>query len=350
MRKIALAACMGLLFTAGTAEAAAIIVDGNVKLGVDSLGQLNVDPNDIGLPDDDSAGGTNEVGLRYVPTNNEATAPGCLCEGWGVGIGGGVSGVDSGYANNDVFTGGTAGLSLVSFASTASTATSEVLAASGNLRVVHDFALAAETNDLYRVTVSITNESGSDIANLLYRRVMDWDVEPDAFNEYSTIQGGAAATAVLRTSNDGFISSDPLSSAGPSGGIFGGPFVTGDFVDQGPYDHGAAFDFDFGALADGETLSFDIFYGGSETEFDALVALNAVGAEVYSLGQFSADPAGRGLSGTNTFIFGFSGVGGNVVEVIPEPSTFALFGLGAFGLVGLARRRRRKAAINKTEE
>lgn len=42
-----------------------------------------------------SAGeGTTTVGLRYEPENTEVLAPGCLCEGWGVGdrTPGGVSG------------------------------------------------------------------------------------------------------------------------------------------------------------------------------------------------------------------------------------------------------------------
>ena len=111
-----------------------------------------------------------------------------------------------------------------------------------------------------------------------YRRVMDWDVEPTPFSEFSTIQGTAGASAVSFSSNDGFASAKPLS--GPSDRGF-----TGDFVDAGPRDHGAPFDFDFASLAPGASQSFTSFYGAAATETAAINALAAVGAEVYAYGQ-----------------------------------------------------------------
>src|SRR5439155_8025961 len=57
----------------------AIIDNGVVQLGVHDVGNLNVSG---GGPS--SGTGTTFVGLRYLPTGAEATAPGCLCEGWGV--------------------------------------------------------------------------------------------------------------------------------------------------------------------------------------------------------------------------------------------------------------------------
>lgn len=99
----------------------------------------------------------------------------------------------------------------------------------------------------------------------------------------------------------------------------------GDFVDAGPDDHGALFDFGFGIIEAGQSKTFTTFYGAAGNEADAKFALTQAGAEVYSLGQPSYDGrgwdpapyqgAGRGSYGAttgepNTFIFGFRSVGG----------------------------------------
>ncbi|OBP13704.1 hypothetical protein A5320_17440 [Rheinheimera sp. SA_1] len=320
-----------LLGAMAQANASAIITDGNVKLGVDDYGNLNIG-GDIG-----SVTGTTAVGLRYLTANGEyeATSHGCLCEGWGVAI---ADNNTSGYANNAA---GTAGLSVDSFSSTASTASSTTLMGSA-LKITHSFALAAETANLFRVKVTIENTSGADINNLLYRRTFDWDTDPSPFNEYVTIGGTAAATAVLAASNDGFCSSNPLSGCPGS--------VSGDFVAAGPTDHGANFDFDFGALVAGGTYSFDIFYGAASNKTAALNALGEVGAEVYSLGWSGLDAnqdgtSDNGSDATPTFIFGFSGVGGVALPDptdVPAPAPVLLLGLGLFGLA--MSRRQRKAA------
>lgn len=326
MKTIAAAfAGVAALGLAASASAAAIITNGTVTLGVDDLGQLNV-PGGAPSP----VSGTTSVGLRFNATGNEATSHGCLCEGWGVGIGGTATG---GFANNAI---GTAGLALISFASDATTATSVVSVAGGALEVTHAFAPAAETPNLYRVTVTIKNTSGSDIANLLYRRTFDWDVEPTTFSEFVTIGGTAGATAVLAAVDNGFCSSDVFSACSP---LIGG---SGDFTDIGPADIGSNFDFDFGMLKDGESFTFEIFYGAALTEVGALSALAAVGAEVFSLGQCASDPRGVGEAGCNTFAFGFKGVGGRPIDdpVIPVPAALPLF---LAGLAGFGALRRRKA-------
>ncbi len=313
--------------TAATAaSAAAIITNGTVTLGVDDFGQLNV-PGGMPSPVD----GETVVGLRFNETGNEATSHGCLCEGWGVGIGGTAV---SGFANNAL---GSGGLTLIGFSSTATTATSTVRVGT-SLEVTHEFSPSMETPNLYRVLVSITNTSGADIANLLYRRTFDWDIEPTTFVELVTIGGSAAATAVIGAVNNGFCSSDVFSACAE---LFAGG--TGDFTDLGPADHGANFDFDFGALADGATFTFEIFYGAALTERGALGALAAVGAEVFSLGQCSSDGAGTGADGCNTFAFGFRGVGGDPVPPIPVPAALPLF-LAGLGGLGALRRMKKKAA------
>lgn len=290
---VTLAALLTWSATSGAATPA-IISNGTVQLGINPTGDLNV-------PGPASAGGIDEVGIRYVPTNNDATSPGCLCEGWGAADA--TSGV-TGSANQD--SGVTPNLVVDSFVSTATTATSVVTIDNsatppvGVLKVTHEYKPSATPN-LYEVTVTIENLSGATV-DPRYRRVMDWDVEPTAFAEYSTIAGTATAANVTFASDDGFASADPL--AGPSHIDF-----TGDAVDNGPDDHGALFDFKFDPLAPGASVTFKTFYGAAGNEADAKAALGAVGAEVYSLGQPST-PDGPTLGTPNTFIFAFAGVGG----------------------------------------
>lgn len=306
-------------------NAASIIDNGDIQLGVADFGQLNI-AGGVASP----VAGTTFVGLRDLSTGYEATSHGCLCEGWGVGIAdaGGV-GLSSGSANNAY---GVSGLTLVSFTSTASTATSVVNM--GSLLITHMFTPAVEDNNLYRVSVSITNTGSVDVADLRYTRTFDWDIEPTIFNEFVTI-GGSAATAVLSAIDNGFVNSNPFASRTT---LLGG---TGDFTDLGPRDIGANFDFSFGSLLAGATFDFEIFYGATSSESTALNALNAVGAEVYSFGQASDNEFGRNGS---TFIFGFAGVGGTVVppSTIPVPAAGFLL-IGALGMIAGVRARRKSA-------
>lgn len=301
---------------AGTPAAQAmtpsIISNGVIQIGVNPAGQLNVYEGSTY-----SSEGTLPTGLRYLPTNAESTAPGCLCEGWGVGDT--TSGV-SGWANEAQ--GGTYNLTPVSFTVTAETAVS-VVRVGETFEVTHDYHPAPETTDLYEVDVTIKNISAAD-ADLRYRRVMDWDIEPTAFAEYVTLDAGNASDLVY-TSNDGFASSDPLSGPSDIG-------YTGSFTDAGPADHGALFDFAFGSLAPGASKSFTTFYGGSANEENALAALAAVGAEAYSFGQPSTAD-GPSLGTPNTFIFAFGKVGGDPIYGCGEDGVDAFTGTPLEGLV-----------------
>lgn len=280
----------------------AIIDNGTVQLGINDPGNLII----------------SGIGLTFLPSidagiSGEALAPGCYCEGWGIGdrtTGSyGMAGADFGYLNV------TADPVVVSGTGTAPESTGDSAVATATvahnellLGVTHTFAPSASAN-LYQVGVEIENQGTDPVGELIYRRAMDWDIPPLEFSEYVTIQGWPAAS-LIGSSDDGFVSGNinvPLSTLSPDA------VLNDNFSNSGPADHGAAFDFSFGELAVGDTYDFRIFYGAAPSEADAIIALGAVGAEVYSLGKVG-DEAGL-LDGTpHTFIFGFAGVGGTPVS------------------------------------
>ena len=324
MRKILLLAATAALLIPAAANAGAVISNGTIGLGVDNAGQLNVNSAIRSDGRGGGVGGTFNYGLRDIATGREGTAQGCLCEGWGAAVA---------ATGRTIFANNSRGSSFAatSFVNTATTATT--VTSGGGLEVTHAFHPSA-TPLLYQVDVTITNTSGADFTGAtLYRRTMDWDIEPTAFNEFSTIQGGAAAANVLKTTDNGFCSSNALTACNQI--LAGG---TGDFIDLGPTDHGANFDFSFSALKAGASQKLTIFYGAAPTEAAGLAALGAVGAEAYSVGQASTDKTGGRAT---TFIFGFKGVGGTVLPGgVPEPTSWALMIMG-FGFAGAAIRRRR---------
>lgn len=350
-------ALIALLVGAGLqkAHAGAVITnpEGTVALGVNDEGHLNIAG---AVPGSSTFDGNGAIGLSYIthpaggPANfyNDGTAPGCLCEGWGVS----ASGI-SGYAN--VSTDGVVNLTSTGFSSTASTATASVKVTSlPALTVTQAYAPATEAGAagvLFKDTVTITNTGLATLTDVKYVRVMDWDIPPTEFNEVVTIKGvpGALYNAITNpggnlelSHDDGFESANPLDAV--SDALNPGTTNT-DFTDLlgSTSDHGAFFRFRFGDLAAGESKTFSIYYGATTTEASALTALGAVGIELFSLGQ-SSSGTGPTVGDPFTFIFGFKGVGGIVVVpptgAVPEPSTYGLIGAALLGAVVYLRRRR----------
>ena len=191
----------------------------------------------------------------------------------------------------------------------------------GPLEILHGFGPSTSAN-LYKVFVNIRNTSSTvTVNNILYRRLMDWDVPPVVFHEWVEIHV-KGATSLIAATNDGFRSSNPRDDRGP---VSNPPFNTivfppttlsntSDDYFNGPSDQGALFDFSFGSLGPGESKSFTMFYGAAANRSQALAAVRAVGAEVYSLGipKTSSDETAD-VNGT-TFIFAALGVGGTALE------------------------------------
>ena len=327
----------------------AVIDNGVIELGVQPEGNLIV----------------GERGLAFLPTGHESLSPGCDCEGWGVADAG--SGI-TGYASES---NGEDNIAVVDFASTDSTATSVVTvpaapaAAAGGagtptFRVTHSFTPSAETPLLYRLNVNIENTSAIGATDLRYRRVMDWDVEPTPFEEFVTNEPGNAVN-IIRLTNDGFFTPDPLVPNTAANNEVS-PFVEGRTNDLGPSDHGSLWDFGFGPLAAGASKSFNIFYGAAPSEVAAFDALEAVGAEAFSLGQPNTDElpaiggdrsaarqgatagnvgAANQVDGTpTTFIFAFEGVGGAPVfggsQYVMVANDGGVFAPGGQGFLGTA--------------
>lgn len=318
LRYSSLAMMCSIALVSGNAQSAAVIVNGETLLGVNNEGHLNYRPTSDEI-DALLAGGyidggllNSDIGL-YRDGVGDATSPGCLCEGWGIAINmGGMdysagASVDNGSGITNL-TGGT-------FGSTLQTATSEVMLSDIDVSVTHAYgpSLAA---GVFQAQVSITNNTGMDIDNLIYRRAMDWDIPPTEFNEYVTHQGVEANLTtnggnVLYASDNGFADVDPLVGAS----FINSNTVNVDFVDDGPDDHGSVFDFQFGSLVDGGSRIFNIFYGSTANENEAITAINTLGIDVYSLGQQFGDP----VDGTPaTFLFGFGGVGGVEPGATPD--------------------------------
>jgi putative cell wall-binding protein len=286
-------------------EAAALpdwvtITNGTVTLGVWNSGELNVP---AGVPQPADPAGSTDVGLRFVPTGNEATAVGCLCEGWGLAdVTSGVSG--SAYREFGV----PSNLRVDSFSATGSSAVSVVTIGNGAgqdvMRVVHDYHPSTSPN-LYEVRVTVTNVSGAAV-DPLYRRVTDWDAQPTGGAEWMTIQGADATPHVQFASNDGLASPDPL--AGPSDLGW-----TGDFEDQGPLDHGSLFDIGLEPIPAGGTVSFTTYYGAAATEAAAGTAVSGVGATAWAYAQPSTQ-SGPADGAPNTFVYAVGTVGEAHVE------------------------------------
>ncbi|MEX1229006.1 MAG: PEP-CTERM sorting domain-containing protein [Planctomycetaceae bacterium] len=351
-----------ILVPASSADAGAVIFNtgssatATIALGINDEGHLNFDDATTVTS---NAAGTGEVGLAFKFLDDglfyDATSPGCLCEGWGVS----ATHVDtatahSGYANVD--TDGVVNLTLDSFltdaaAGTGSFATSATsLTSLPGLTVTQHYTVATSTVALFRNVVTITNSTDSTLDDVRYVRVMDWDVPHTEFDEYVTINGVTTTTLLEQSHNDGFATADPLSATSGIDAVTEDVDFFDYFSADGSGDHGAYFKFNFGSLAAGESFTFDIFYGAAANEVLANVAIVAEGIELYSLGQSDLDNDDDGVGGgaanfEPTFIFGFKGVGGIIIDpppVVPEPSTMALALLGLGGMAVTAYRRRNR--------
>ena len=334
---VALVALVGFGTSAAMAQAVILNAAGDLALGVNAAGQLNaLDPS--GTIASVNGGGRIGIAAKFADgAFHDATSPGCLCEGWGVS----VNGTNQGSASMDAYSGGTSNLTVDSFTATASTITSSVhLTDLTGLSVVQTYGVATATDRLFVDHVVIANNTGAAVSDVKYVRAMDWDVPPTEFSEYVTIQGVATTTQLEYSNDNGFCAPNPLAGCSP----LNGASENVSFTDLGPADHGAYFRFNFGTLANGASVAFDIFYGAATSQLAADSAVSVAGLELYSYGQNSSGAGGTVSDTPDTFIFGFKGVGGVVLiptdpSGVPEPMSLALLGMGALAAFGARRRK-----------
>ena len=326
MRRLVLLSVTAVLGLISPASAA-IISNGTVKLGVNPQGDLNAPEASSGLV----------IGVTYVPTGNDGTRSGCLCEGWGAG---GVAPGPVTFQARANEAEGSSGYRAVSFTSSATSAVSvvDILntdAATPMLRLRQDYHPSPSTPNLYEITTTVQNVSSASIDDVRYERIMDWDIEPTPTDEFVTIQRGSPPPSTLFYSDDnGFSDTFPFTFTAEGDPPLDASTVNANYVDKGPADHGARFTFKFGAMAPGETKQFFQYYGASGTEPGANAAVSAAALEMFSYGQPDLQTAtdigtrcsgapsgcdGPGKGEPNTFIWGFRAVGGR--PVIPPTLT-----------------------------
>jgi hypothetical protein len=280
-----------------------------LALGVNDAGHLNI--FDSNFSTINGAGGATGLARLFADgTWQDATSPGCLCEGWGVAASSLGGGRFAGWANENSGSGGlTGGL----FGSTTTTATSQINLIDIPIRVNQAYGPSLAPN-AFQGNISITNTGTDKVTDVVYRRVMDWDVPPTQFYEFVSHYGveenlESAGGNVRFASNNGFATSDPRTYAGDI--FLSGTTINSNFFQKGPADHGSVFDFAFGDLNPGQSRTFNIFYGAGANLSEAQSTIAILKPNVWSLGQSTAtDGSGTPNNDSPTFLFAFGGVGG----------------------------------------
>jgi hypothetical protein len=249
----------------------------------------------------------------------DATTPGCLCEGWGAGFVDRVGRQSHGRANES--RGGVQNIEFKSFVSDETSITSTVWIKDSLdqtvLEVTHRFGPAAKVpGALFQALVTMTNISGDSLQDVRYNRTMDWDVPPTEFNEYVTIKGAAASAAspntpkILYSGDNGFMTPDPFSSSGSYGS-----YRNKDVDRGGPTDHGFTATFKLGELLCGEAHTFMIYYGAAADRPTMEAAFVTEDVPLYSIGESAnRDRYGRRVDPSDvSYGFGFKGLSGSAI-------------------------------------
>jgi type IV pilus assembly protein PilY1 len=266
------------------------------------------------------AGSKNRTGADAEGTWQDATTPGCLCEGWGAGARDSRGLQFHGRANESA--GGVSNVTVKSFETSDTSLVSTVWIndSAGNpvLEVIHRFGPSALVpSTLFQGLITITNISGNTLQDVRYNRTMDWDIPPTEFSERVSIQGARASVTssdtprILYSGDNGFMTPNVWNSRW----YYGRP-LNADIVRYGPLDHGYVATFKLGDLVCGEAHTFMIYYGAGLNRAALETAFSTESVPLYSIGE--SNPSGRSYWGTPgphdiAYGFGFKGVSGSAI-------------------------------------
>ncbi|MHB8634139.1 MAG: thrombospondin type 3 repeat-containing protein [Thermoplasmatota archaeon] len=275
---------------------AAPISDGFVRLGVGALGGLGPAVGDPAHPP--SCNG--QSWLMYLPENADAMDCDNEGEGWGVSYvdGGLVDGwvltIQEAYPNSPpaaasyapaVQTGPAAWPALDGFSANATSAESRTRV--GALAVVQHFHPSV-VQGLYRDDITLMNRGPREIANLTYRRVMEWKdptTSSDMTNITIAVPPGADMPSSLQFSNPNYMGqSDPQApTVSPGAGCCAAAWPPASRYASLNYgDFGTTMQFNLGALRSGHARNFTLFYGGAHNASRSLAEIQQAGIELYA--------------------------------------------------------------------
>lgn len=257
------------------------------------------------------------------PAGQDYILPGTPRDSWGI-----ASSAGSAYADYQNF--GTAGITGTSITPGLNSATAISMLANG-IQLTQTYNFFAP--NILSIQEFITNTTNAAISNVIFRRNVDFDVPPTAFNE--NIFGVLGSnSAVVGNSNNGFENPDPTnpftSQCGASCNLVG--------------DLGVGIDLGLGTINAGSSATFAYYYGinqpgqnlnGLFSQAQGLGLNYLIGAQSSENGQYPGLGSGSGFLGVSSI--------GTIAGAVPEPATWGLMILG-FGFVGAGLRRANHAS------
>ena len=250
--------------------------------------------------------------------------PGTPRDSWGVASSAGNSWAD--YQFN-----GTSGIlaTIITVGVNSATAVSTLTSGMTLTQVYNFFA-----PNILSIQETLSNPTNSAITGIVFRRNVDLDIPPTAFNENVFGVLGSNA-AVVANSYYGFENPNPgVAYTFPCGVSCN---QTGDL--------GAGIDLGIGALAAGGSATFALLLRHQSAGSDARSVVPPGPGPRSQLPDWRAKPA-NGVYPALGAGSGFLGVSslGTVAGPVPEPSTWAMMLLG-FGAIGFSMRRRKRAGM-----
>jgi hypothetical protein len=239
---------------------------------------------------------TSGVGIQRTADDFDPLAPGTPRDSFGVAAGG-----VSGYA--DEFDFGVSNLvanSPLTFGAGNTTASDSFFLNNGSgniLEVTESYSFVGPQSNIVDVHTTLTNVSGS-ATDVMYSHDVDWDVAPTEDFEITSASPGAFPSPITDGSSYGFENPDPTIPFISSTSGTTGPF--------GPGDLGGGFKADFGSVANGASVSFDVLEGisdSTQTNADLTAEVQALGA-TYSLTTYNSDNSGP-PAGINSAVLAF---------------------------------------------